>query len=261
MNPITLTLVAAGGILGALAVSANQRNGKALASSARQPAAPHPLPRLPADTSTIPSHAIDVTDTADTAQPMARAPRVAAQALYDYVTQLVRDGRGAELGSAAKPNVNVREAQRDMKLLTADGIYGTKTRTRGKELLGREFPSREQKTRGQPLPSTTTAAPKPTPARAVVLSPHAAPAVVLEHAPAAEPPPPSQPVAAHAPREAAEALYVYVSAPHSDLGSKKKPSAHVREAQRDMKQLTADGIYGPKTRARIKALIGKNPPR
>jgi hypothetical protein len=54
---------------------------------------------------------------------------------------------------------------------------------------------------------------------------------------------------------------VYVSAPHSDLGSKKKPNANVREAQRDMKQLTADGIYGPKTRARVHTLTGKNPPR
>jgi hypothetical protein len=209
---------------------------------------------------TIPSHAVDVTDdTADTAQPMARAPRVAAQALYDYVTQVVRDGRGAELGTAGKPNATVRAAQTDMKLLTADGIYGAKTRTRGKELLGREFPAREAKTRGQPL--TSTAAAPTTPARTVVLAPNAAPAVVLEHAPAAEPPPPSQPVAAHTPRESAEALLIYVSAPQSDVGSKKKPNATVRAAQKAMGGLTADGIYGPKTRARIHTLTGKNPPR
>jgi hypothetical protein len=262
MNPLTLALIASGGILGALAVSANQRNGNALASASRgrQPAMPPPLPpQLPA--STIPSHAIDVndvtTDTA-TAQSMGRAPRVAAQDLYTYVTELVRADRGAELGSAAKPNATVRDAQRDMKLVTADGIYGTKTRARGKELLGREFPAREAKTRGQPLTSST---PKPVPQKAVVISPHAAPAVVVEQAPAGPPPPPSQPVAAHSPQESAAALLLYVSNPKSDVGSKKKPNATVRAAQKAMGGLTADGIYGPKTRARIHTLTGKNPPR
>jgi peptidoglycan hydrolase-like protein with peptidoglycan-binding domain len=257
MNPLTVAIVASGGILGALAVSANQRSAKALASARvldRQPAATPPAPQLPA--STIPSHAVDLNDGAQ-AQPMARAPRVAAQDLYNYVTELVRADRGAELGSASKPNATVRDAQRDMKLVTADGIYGTKTRARGKELLGREFPARESKTRGQPLASST----KPTPAKAVVIPPHAAPAVVLEHAPAAEPPPPSQPVAPHSPRESAEAMYVYVSAPSSDLGSKKKPNATIRAAQKAMGGLTADGIYGPKTRARIHTLTGRNPPR
>jgi hypothetical protein len=260
MNPITIALVASGGILGALAVSANQRNGKALASARvldRQPPMTPPAPQLPA--STIPSHEIDVTTDTPTAQAMARAPRVAAQDLYTYVTELVRADRGAELGSTAKPNATVRDAQRDMKLLTADGIYGTKTRTRGKELLGREFPPRESKTRGQPLASTSTA--KPVPQKAVVISPHAAPAVVVEQAPAAPPPPPSQPVAAHSPQESAAALLLYVSNPKSDLGTKKKPNATVRAAQKAMGGISADGIYGPKTRARIHTLTGKNPPR
>jgi hypothetical protein len=69
--------------------------------------------------------------------------------LYDYVTSRIRAGAGDQLGSTANRNEIVLKAQQDMKgaKLSAalakgeGGIYGPLTRVRGKELLGREFPT------------------------------------------------------------------------------------------------------------------------
>lgn len=81
------------------------------------------------------------------AEPVGRAPSVAARQLYDYVTKIIRGGQGAQLREPARDDF-VNEAQHDMKgakLLAAlnkgqGGLYGPLTRARGKELIGREFP-------------------------------------------------------------------------------------------------------------------------
>lgn len=157
-----------------------------------------------------------------------RTTKQAAQALHSYVTPLIRSGRGAELGSAAKPNDFVAAAQRDMKLIASDGIYGPKTMARGKELLGVEFPSRYG---------------------------------IGTKVPAAKPPVPPL-TAANEQARAAESLLAYLSQPGADQGIKGKPSSFVRASQSAMGQLTADGIYGPATRARGAQLTGKTfPPR
>lgn len=70
-----------------------------------------------------------------------------------------------------------------------------------------------------------------------------------------------------APDQAARDLLAYVNAAAGSqratlLGYKGHPNAFVQSAQSDMGGIAADGIYGPATRARGKALIGKAfPPR
>ena len=78
--------------------------------------------------------------------------RDAAQRLYDYVTAELRAGRAAGLGDKTHANATVRAMQTLMRSIVADGIYGPKTRARGKELLGREFPPREGKAPPPPPP-------------------------------------------------------------------------------------------------------------
>jgi hypothetical protein len=69
------------------------------------------------------------------------------------------------------------------------------------------------------------------------------------------------------PQQAAAALLAYVTPitkarQSSILGSKASPNTTVAIAQTEMGDVATDGIYGPATRARGKALIGKNfPPR
>lgn len=69
------------------------------------------------------------------------------------------------------------------------------------------------------------------------------------------------------PTRAANDLLTYVnnatgSARATLLGLKSRPSSFVQSAQQDMGGITADGIYGPATRQRGKALLGKSfPPR
>jgi hypothetical protein len=155
-----------------------------------------------------------------------RSPKQAAQALHTYVTGVVRSGRGAtDLGSKQKPNDFIAAAQRDMRNVSSDGIYGPKTQARGKELLGQEFPNRY---------GTSTKIKPPVPPL----------------------------TAANEQQRAAEGLLSYLSQPGADQGVKGKPSAYVKAAQAAMGGLTADGIYGPNTRARGAALTGKTfPPR
>jgi hypothetical protein len=78
-------------------------------------------------------------------------------------------------------------------------------------------------------------------------------------------PKPSPAPSQRAPKAAAQSLYDYVSAAikagrGATLGTKSSPNAVVRDAQQDMGELVADGIYGPATRTRGKALLGRTFP-
>jgi hypothetical protein len=281
MKAIALALSSIGVVVGALAVSAGTRRTRLELGTARiipkQPPLP-PVLRLPPPepeqrgelAPSIPAHVVAPSDvikpTLDMPQ---RSPKQAANDLYTYVSQMARDGRGAELGTASNPNANVLSAQMSMRGLKADGIYGNATRARGKELLGREFPAREPKRRAAPPPPDEPA--KAVKARQLVEMGPAlfdaaksipdTPAVPVRDVPALAtphaPPPPDQHVPEHSPIEAASALHLYINAPGADLGSKERPNDLIRGAQQDMGQVKADGIFGPKTRARMNALLPK----
>ncbi len=166
-------------------------------------------------------------------EPKALTKHEAALELYSYVVKAIGDGLSSFLGDRTSANATVKRYQLAMGKIAADGIYGDKTRARGKELLGREFPARKTATAPKPAPS-----PAPTPKPAPT-------------------PPPDQ----RTPVQAARDLLGHVRA-HGDLGTKARPSQPVMSAQRDMGELTTDGVYGPKTRARGKQLIGETfPPR
>jgi murein L,D-transpeptidase YcbB/YkuD len=122
--------------------------------------------------------------------------------------------RTNDFGSKAKPSATVKQLQTAMGGLTADGIVGPKTNARAAAL-------------GVTLPLPTG---------------HA---VTAPAAPAAKPISPST--------AAAQQLRDYLTSTH-DFGSKAKPSATVKKLQAQMGGLTADGIVGPKTRARASAL-------
>ncbi len=100
----------------------------AVKPAARKPAPRKPTPRRPASK---PS----------SSTPAKRTAKEAAAALYAYVVPIAKAGRTSALGSKGKPNPVVQAAQRDMGL-PADGIYGPATRTKGKQLLGKDFPPR-----------------------------------------------------------------------------------------------------------------------
>jgi hypothetical protein len=204
----------------------------------------------------------------DKPAPAGRTPSKAAEALYSYVTARIRSGQAATLGDKSQPNEVVRDAQRDMRKIATDGIYGPKTMARGKELLGKPFPPRTLQLPAKPaepfkVPPKAAPAPKPAPAPKAP----AKPAAPTASKPAA-PPPATEPVR-RAPEQAARELLAYVKAALASgtglatkLGTKATPSATVRDAQRDMGQITADGIYGPATRERGRALISTPfPPR
>lgn len=187
----------------------------------------------------LPTHSVHVAPPAppkpDASAP-SLSPRAAAQRLYDYARAKVRAGKASELGSKAKRNGTIKAYQAAMGKISADGIYGPKTRARGKELLGRAFPARVSKPkRAAPPPETELA-----------------PIVVNEEAPELR-----------SPKEAAQELFDYAkSAPKVKgrgawFGTANAPSSTVEAAQRDMGGLKADGIYGPKTRKRGRALLGR----
>jgi hypothetical protein len=71
--------------------------------------------------------------------PAVVSAKVAAAELYDYVTRVERDPR--KWGDRRGGNPRIAESQGLMGL-TPDGIYGPRTRARGKELLGKSFPPR-----------------------------------------------------------------------------------------------------------------------
>lgn len=296
MNPAALILGIAGSIVTVVAV-ASKPSIKALPALPPEPE-PEPLPppppralptpqrRVPPpqqlQATTIPAHAVEVVDSAPAnAIEASRSPRQAAQQLYEYVVPLIRNGRGSVLGTKNAPNEIVARAQQDMRI-AVDGVYGPATRARGKELLGREFPAREQNNRVTKTPLGPTpelhdvAPPEPPPAPIAapappprpIAAPAAPPAPIAAPAPPPEPklvapppPPLSVPVTEHSSKEAAEALLIYVKSPGANFGTKNAPSKVVHDAQLDM-GLTADGIYGPATRDRGKKLTGKTfPPR
>jgi peptidoglycan hydrolase-like protein with peptidoglycan-binding domain len=176
-----------------------------------------------------------------------RSPRQAATDLYTYVTQAMRQGLDAPLGSKSKPDDYLAACQRDMRLIASDGIYGPKTAARGKELIGREFPPRNATKRRVSLNAS------------VINSLPAATASVLS-LPPPEPPPLQSSVAETSPREAAAALFELVTHPPVSWGSKAAPNPLIRGAQRDMGGLVADGVYGPKTQARGAILLGRSFP-
>jgi hypothetical protein len=71
-----------------------------------------------------------------------RAPKQAALDLLAYVTPILAQKRGSELGIKNKPNAVVKAAQLDMGDNPVDGIYGPRTREKGKQLTGKNFPAR-----------------------------------------------------------------------------------------------------------------------
>lgn len=71
-----------------------------------------------------------------------RAPKRAALDLLLYVRGIGDKGRATALGYKNHPNQTVKDAQRDMGDLVDDGIYGNKTRARGKYLTQQRFPAR-----------------------------------------------------------------------------------------------------------------------
>jgi outer membrane biosynthesis protein TonB len=321
---------------------------------------PAPAPK-PGPEPVIVIHDAEIIDTPSPS----RSARAAAQALYDYATGLIRSGRAALLGDSGNPNATVKAAQQDMGRVAADGIYGTKTRARGKELLGREFPARLSKhvdptpapaPKPQPSPKPSPSpspAPAPKPAgagsaelktaatyRAVIVLPEAfafasneliaeklqaeagpfgdlvvkgegesrtaegvylgpsrtidplpkeivsivqiaaapRPGPIVEPSPAPAPKPQPSPKPAPSPAPVptpqartpklaaldllAFAKRVLSAGQGAQLGTKGKPSQVVLDAQRDMGELTTDGIYGTKTRTRGKQLTGQTfPPR
>ena len=162
-------------------------------------------------------------------------PKKAAEQLYSYVQRMIAAGDAHLLGTKGKPNAEVKRLQRDMRRIKADGQYATKTRRRGKELLGRPFPIRRKvdiKKRKPPEPS------KPDD-------------VEVTNGRTSE--------------QAANDLYSYVaSVPHdakrgAALGYRDNPNDMILDAQLDMGMTgdDADGIYGPDTRALGRELTGK----
>ncbi len=192
-----------------------------------------------------------------------------AERLYAYVLREIREGRSANLGHKDHPNSNVLAAQKGMGgKLKLDGIYGDKTRARGKELLGKPFPAREtarQAAKKKPAPVTTT----PAPVHTSVVSSPPIPTGPRPGTPA-KPKPKAKPAPVPARRsavQAAEELLVHAreligKGQGARLGTKGAPSAVVTAAQRDMGFTgdDVDGIYGGDVRRRGKELTGKTFP-
>lgn len=248
---------------------------------------PLPLPVLPplaanlAMPDLIPSHPVQVLDTPAPAAAIPvpsmsdRSAKQAATELLSYASMAIRSGMDAQLGTKELPSDYVAAAQRDMRGLVSDGVYGPKTMKRGHELTGISFPSRVKglgRSQAPKLPSPASSSAFKTPLKkALPLSaaeldaipvPPPPPTAAIEKPPAA-PPSPATVVHEHSPVEAAAALFEYLrSTKPPTWGVKGAPNKVIQAAQNDMGGLAADGIYGPKTRARGKELLGKAfPPR
>jgi hypothetical protein len=190
-----------------------------------------------------------------------------AEELYTYALREIREGRADGLGHRGQPNARVKAAQQGMGKLVNDGIYGDKTMARGKELTGKSFPKRNQ----PKAPAPTTATPGPDfrdfPVIPGLMSGPAKP----KPKPAQEKPKPTPvkpataPAAIRSPVKAAQDLLKYarglISDGHaSQLGNASNPNPYVQAAQRDMGGIKDDGVYGPATRQRGKALTGETFP-
>lgn len=225
----------------------------------------------------IPSHTVQVVDRAPanaipaSAQTVVKpkpsssasnSAQLAAASLYTLVTT-----PPVNWGTRAAPNAAITSAQRAMGGgIQADGVYGPKTAARGAALLNRAFPARPA---AQPAAAAAPAsAPRPA---ASTPRPAAPPAASNE--PRSSSPDAPQPATAAAksaeetrtPKQAAQQLYTYVvplvkAGNLAELGSKTKPNNFVANCQRDMRLIESDGIYGPKTAARGKELLGREFP-
>lgn len=115
-------------------------------SSSSKPAVKRPFGDQPLDVKATASNIAPakVPASKTIAQPPAakRSPAQAATELLAYVTPILAAKRGSELGTKGAPNGFVKAAQLDMGGVTADGIYGPTTRTRGTKLTGKPFPVR-----------------------------------------------------------------------------------------------------------------------
>lgn len=184
--------------------------------------------------------------------PAKRAPIQAARELLEYVSSVIKSGQGATLGSKTAPNPAVKAAQLDMGISPADGIYGPATRNKGKALTGKDFPARDAPPKAvtvKPAPPAVKAAAKPAPKPAAPKQ--AAKPVAAVVAP--------KPTGARNGKQAANELLSYAKAAiaqNTSLGTKAAPNSFVKAAQIDMGVSPADGVYGPATRNRGKALIG-----
>lgn len=190
----------------------------------------------------------------------------AAERLYAYVSREIREGRSSNLGTKGHPNAQVRQGQKDMGNVKDDGIYGPKTAARGKELTGKPWPRRQEErskpSKPQPVPSLPPPPLPPGPAPTLAPPAPPEPVPVRQEAPVVVPSPQRSPV------DAASALYTYAvraaKLPYAQasaaFGTGSAPNPTVREAQSDMGELLADGIYGPVTRKRGAVLIGKTFP-
>lgn len=155
------------------------------------------------------------------AAPKKRTAREAAEHLYSMATAAIRSDLADQLGSTAHPNEAVRKDQHDMGKIAADGAYGPKTQARGKELLGKPFPTR---------PHAATPAPKPAPAP--------------KPKTAAAPPKPAASAATTAARE----LDSYIAA----QGGRSR--AKIADLQWTL-GLDTDGIPGGVTKSRVQDLL------
>ncbi len=127
------------------------------------------------------------------------------------------------------PAVKLFQAELSDSAVKADGLWGPKTRAAAARVL--------------------RVAESTLPEYAAKFGPKPAKAEVLP-----------APKATRTPVQAASDLYNYVTKINtaaSTWGTKTRPNDTIKRAQADMGQLVADGIYGPGTRARGKALLGK----
>lgn len=256
---------------------ARQRHGK----KPRKPPKPgEPLrkdaPETKDEKAPIPTHRVPLESEKKKPEPVAKkepakkkkkreglSPKDAAKQLHAYVTRMIDDGKSSALGTKDKRNAEIKRFQTAMQKISPDGIYGPKTRDRGKALTGLTFPLRRA-AGAKPKPKTE-AAPGPLQAPPAPAPPKPAPddePLLVSTAPAE---PEEEEPETRSPKRAAQDLLLYLRSISTTgraaaLGYKDHPNETVRAAQADMRLLVDDGIYGPKTRARGKELTGQEFP-
>jgi len=199
------------------------------AAAAQSRPEPHWLPEPPASRPAPAAAPRPAASAAPAAQPAASEPP-AKQPIPSKAAEAARSLRtylegGGYMGSKKKPDATVKGFQKVMGGLTPDGIYGPKTQARARAL------GTTLKTREAYLPKITIG-----------------PAVIEKEGPMLAPKAATDPK-----KQAALALAVHLEA-HGAPGTKAKPDSTVKALQKRMGSVTADGIYGPKTEARARAL-------